>query len=382
MNILFLTCWYPTKEAPLKGIFIKEHAAAIKSAGNKVVVLAVNVVNEAAWYKRESEHHTDENGIEVHIIHIRSKLWKLIYINPLLLNSYVKKYYNERIATRFSPSIVHSNILSPAGLLGHMLSTRLGVPHVITEHWSKVGKFMKKNIFSSLGRKAYNEAAAITTVSGFLSKSISPYVNQSSKITVVPNVVDNAIFSFSPKTKKGEIVFTAVATWKAPKQPHLFISGLANTQKISKRKIVLNIVGEGPLLDEVRKQAEQSGLCISFKGNLPKHKIAQMLHESDFFVHASAIETFSLVIAEALSTGTPVIASSVGAIPELITSASGILCENNEESWTDAISNALKREYDHAAISMRYSERFGRMHVGSLFSQLYTKVMNEQGRRG
>ena len=57
---------------------------------------------------------------------------------------------------------------------------------------------------------------------------------------------------------------------------------------------------------------------INYTGNISKEKIVEILHDSDFFVHASYIETFSLVIAEALSTGTPVIASNVGAIPEFV----------------------------------------------------------------
>lgn len=41
MNILFLSCWYPTPKNPNFGVFVKEHAHAIQLAGNNVVVVAI-----------------------------------------------------------------------------------------------------------------------------------------------------------------------------------------------------------------------------------------------------------------------------------------------------------------------------------------------------
>jgi len=54
-------------------------------------------------------------------------------------------------------------------------------------------------------------------------------------------------------------------------------------------------------------------------GKLPKDKIAGILQDSDYFVHPSEFETFSVVTAEALMTGTPAIVANNTALPELVT---------------------------------------------------------------
>ena len=62
------------------------------------------------------------------------------------------------------------------------------------------------------------------------------------------------------------LVFTAVGSWKSPKQPHLFIESLNNIQKRKSQKIVLNIIGEGPLLTHFKDHQELYSIQINFLG--------------------------------------------------------------------------------------------------------------------
>src|SRR5438132_988294 len=119
MNVLFLSCWYPTKAAPTNGIFIREHARAIAVAGNKVVVIAVNIIPAGKQKKKNVEIlQKDEFGIETHIIHVPSKLWKWLYSIPFFTYSYIEKHYREVIASSFEPDLIHSNVLYPCAIAG------------------------------------------------------------------------------------------------------------------------------------------------------------------------------------------------------------------------------------------------------------------------
>ena len=371
MKILFLTCWYPHKENLGKGIFIKEHANAIKSAGNEIVVIALSSIKDSVLYKKTVTHFIDENGVETISIELRSRFYKLIYANPLFLYYHLKIEFR-RFKQKNKFDIIHANIIAPCGLMGYWLSKATGIPLIITEHWSKVGKFMKKNIFSSVAQSAYGHAKFVTTVSEFLKNNVSEFVIDKEKIKVIPNVVDSKIFCYQPKQRHDELVFTAVATWEPPKLPRLFVNALNEIQKATSKKIILNLIGDGSQLNEIKQN--QNLIQINYCGRKSKPEIATILHQSDFFLHASSIETFSVVIAEALCTGAPVIASNAGAIPELINEENGMICQNGNAEWITGINNAREKEFNNEKIASDFSGTVNEIEIGKKFTTLYSNA--------
>ena len=83
----------------------------------------------------------------------------------------------------------------------------------------------------------------------------------------------------------------------------------------------------------------------------------------------------SIVIAEALSTGTPVLASNVGAISELINSTSGVLTDNVVENWVIGLEKLTSRSFDHKGIS-ESTKKFSEKLIGEQFTQLYKEIIN------
>lgn len=373
MNILFLTCWYPSKPYPGKGIFIKEHAAAIQKAGHNVMMLALVVVPGDALFHAAHEFFEDEYGIPTHLITISSRYHKKVHgLTPLLYRQ-VRRCFLKNISLTFTPDLVHSNVLHPAAVMGHKLAKRCGVPHVISEHWSKAGKYMDKNPEGRLlGRKVYNAAAAITVVSKFLRDSLAPYIRNTGKITVIPNIIDTGLFSYRPKPASPPLVFAAVAAWISPKRPDLLVQALEHMVKEQGITAELHFFGEGPQLDEIRKQ--QFSFTIHFRGYSSKTDIAAQLQQTHFFLHASEVETFSIVVAEALSTGTPVIASARGALPELVDAGNGVLCENTVEAWTAGLRKALATHYASEQLAGKMGARFSAEAVGKAFDEVYRRI--------
>lgn len=369
MKLLFLTCWYPSEENPLKGIFIKEHAKTIALSGNEIFILFLNVTSGQKMWERSFSEFIDENGIKTHVVTVRSRFYKWIYINHYLLYFLVQQHFKKQILHSFQPDIIHSNVISPAGVIGYWLSRKYALPHVITEHWSKVDNFMRKNFFSYSARKAYETAKNISVVSDFLKHNVSKYVKQTDKIKIIPNAIDSGLFTYVPKVKSKEIVFTAVASWTPPKAPHFFTEALREVQKSAHEKFVLNIIGKGPLLENIKNNG--FNYQINFLGNRSKREVAAVLKQSHYFLHASYIETFSIVVAEALSTGTPVLASKVGALPELVHKNNGVLCSNTPDEWTKGILALLQINFDNKRISTEAHEKFNSAAIGTLFDSLY-----------
>ncbi|TAL17293.1 glycosyltransferase family 1 protein [bacterium] len=81
---------------------------------------------------------------------------------------------------------------------------------------------------------------------------------------------------------------------------------------------------------------------LEFTGELGHEEAMKLLAGADLFVLPSYTEGFPNVILEAMVLGRPIVATTVGAIPEMISDGCGILISpKNVEELTDALSRAL-----------------------------------------
>lgn len=378
MKVLYISSWYPTPGNPNYGIFVKEHARAIKTTTADIRVLAVVVLRAEPYLKVSHREYIDESGIRTFEIIIQSRLRDIIYHLVPLQNRIAYKYFKESIEPYFSPDIIHSNVIFPAGIIGDYFAKKLKKPHIITEHWSKIDGLLKKPYLSSLARKAYQRASMILPVSQFLKGNmldLLPNLNPE-KFKVVSNVISSETFKYKEKIlHEEEINFCAVATWvtkrKPDKKPELFIEALAEVQKSTSRKIRLTMVGGGNRVAELKNLCKQLNLNADFVGYQTKTQIADILQKTDFFVHASTIETFGVVIVEALMTGTPVVCSNVGGLPELIDKSNGVLCENNIDDWISGIQKIIQSDFDRKQIAEVVKNRFGYESIGNEIVTIY-----------
>src|SRR3990172_4780064 len=92
----------------------------------------------------------------------------------------------------------------------------------------------------------------------------------------------------------------------------------------------LVVAGGGPLLDDLRQHARRLGLegRVVFTGYVPEVEKAEHFNLADVFLFPSAMEGFGFTVAEAMSSGVPVVASDRGSIPELVADGqSGFVCD-------------------------------------------------------
>jgi L-malate glycosyltransferase len=378
MKILFVSSWYPTPKNPNFGVFIKEHAHAIKCSGNEIVVLAIVIHKSSDIYATKLTDTADEAGVRTVTLEINTRFRDHIY-HLIPFQSYlVKQLFKKNISPNFTPDIIHSNVIFPAGMIGDSLAQSLNKPHIITEHWSRIKGLLEMPVLSGLAVRAYNRAARILPVSEFLQNSMIdmlPTVDKS-KYRVVGNVIDSHVFYYKEKESSKDIIrFCAIATWmnkKIPdKMPELFIEALALLQKEINQTIVLTLVGGGDKVDELRHLCADRNLKAEFPGYQSKTEIAKYLQSSDYFVHASTVETFGVVTAEALFCGTPVVCSNVGALPEIVNHTNGVLCENSVESWVEALKQALSTTYSHLFISENIKSKFDLNSIGQKINSIY-----------
>jgi len=381
MKVLFLSSWYPTKINPNFGVFVKEHAHAIQTTENEIVVLAIVIHRSKKIWNKTISDTVDKEGVRTVLIEISSRFRDIIYHTVPLQYCMVKSVFKKQIKSGFSPDIIHSNVIFPAGIIGHWLAKHLKKPHVITEHWTRVQYFMGMPILSRWGKSAYHNAVRILPVSEYLKCEILPYILSAdkSKFRVVGNVVDSEMFTFKEKPKdQNHIKLCSIATWsylKDPaKQPELLIEAISELQKEINQSVSLTMIGGGDKVPALKELCKEKNVKATFTGYLEKSEIVKKLQESDFFVHPTTIETFGVVVAEALLTGTPVVCSNVSALKELVNQANGILCDNIVEDWKRGLKLAIISDFDGKQIATEINKKFDKMNIGIAINSVYQEL--------
>lgn len=83
--------------------------------------------------------------------------------------------------------------------------------------------------------------------------------------------------------------------------------------------ILLIVAGTGPLGEELRQRAADVAANVRFTGYLPEESLPLAFRAADLSVVPSvALEGFGLIVAESLASGTPVLVTDVGGLPETV----------------------------------------------------------------
>jgi teichuronic acid biosynthesis glycosyltransferase TuaC len=182
------------------------------------------------------------------------------------------------------------------------------------------------------------------------------------KICVIPNGVDTSRFHPLPRQEArhalglsadGKIA-VCVASLTVAKNLPLLISSFAKMLG-GRADAKLFIVGEGPLrglLDELISKLQLRGK-VTLVGAKPNGELALWFNAADVSCLVSSREGWPNVIMESLACGTPVVATRVGGVPEIISSPElGVLAEQNSESIAAALRFALVKEWDQNGLSL------------------------------
>ncbi|MDE5744464.1 MAG: glycosyltransferase [Paramuribaculum sp.] len=130
----------------------------------------------------------------------------------------------------------------------------------------------------------------------------------------------------------------------------------------------LNIAGSGSLEEELKSRFEKYP-NIRFLGMLDAAGVSRVFNNSLLSVIPSVCyENNPLSAIESLSLGTPVAASAIGGLPELINESNGVLFSpRNPEAINDAVNKMIEKKYDYEGIADAARHKFS---SGEYFSRL------------
>lgn len=367
MKVVFLARWYPHKYDPMFGLFVQRHAEA--AAMNDDISVVYVHPDENARHKYDIER-TLENSVDTIRIYYKKK--------GRLSSAW--RYYRaclKGLELSGEPELIHVHVLTRMGLVAYLHKLFHGTPYLITEHWSR---YLPNNEFNGwlrkkLTRKIVRNAKAVTTVSEILAQAMQNHGLMNSNYQILPNVVDTNLFKPHPHHNEvPKIIHVSCFEDKSKN-----ISGLLEALRVMKDKGVpyqAVLIGEGMDLDTMKQKAVDLELTdrMRFTGLLQGQALVDELASGDFFVLPSNYETGGIVLLEALACGLPVVATKVGALPEIVNENNGILVPPGDiQALADAMTQCCQSygDYNPEILRRQVVERYSKEKVGNLIHQLY-----------
>jgi glycosyltransferase involved in cell wall biosynthesis len=188
------------------------------------------------------------------------------------------------------------------------------------------------------------------------------------KTTVIPNGIDGEAFhpldrDAARRTlgldSAARIVLT-VCSLVELKGVHLLIEAAALLRARQAGACRILVVGKGPERERLQRQIDQSGLSdiVTLIGAVPNRELVTWYNAADLFFLGSSREGWPNVVCEALACGTPVVATNVSGIPEIIDHEGlGLLVERSPQAFADGLLQALQRPWDREFIAGRGRRR-------------------------
>ena len=150
----------------------------------------------------------------------------------------------------------------------------------------------------------------------------------------------------------------------------------------------LKVYGEGPLRDELMAHAKGLGLDggdIFVGAFTSRDELSRLMSETDIFVMPSILEGQPVSLVEAMAYGRPMVATTVGGIPELIQDGiNGFLCEPEDSNCLTQKINLLIEDDDLRSMMSHMSRQsyekgpFQPLAVCRNFISIYNQALLEK----
>jgi len=299
-----------------------------------------------------------------------------------------------KILREWKPDIVHSHMVH-ANLLARVVRIFCKIPVLIsTAHSIDEGGRWREIVY----RLTDPLVDLTTNVSrAAVERYICVGVVPKNKIRFMPNGIDTAKFNLNKaagKRLRNELgvdnyfVWLAVGRFEEAKDyPNML---RAFSMIVSKKSdVVLLLVGQGSLLEEVKKLASELKLEDKVRFLGVRRDVPDLMNAADAFVLSSRWEGFGLVLAEAMSCQLPVVATDSGGPREILNG--GKLGHLVPPGDSKALAAAMMKMMSLPEAERQAMGRAGRAYIEANYSlehvvdqweALYMELLQRKGMEG
>lgn len=330
-TLLFSTL-YPSSVRPGHGIFVETRLRELLSGGQ----VQTKVIAPVPWffstnprfgeYARMATTPLREQHNELDVLHPRYFLPPKVGMNiaPFSLAMGAIPAAKRLLHEGFDFDVIDAHYYYPDGVAAALLAQFFKKPFTVTARGSDINLVANHAIPRKLMRWAAGHAVASIGVSQALKHAMAEIGMPADRLAMIPNGVDLKRFTLQPQA-----MLRATLGW--PEQPtlisvgnlvenkghHIVIEALASLPDFR-----LVIAGVGPQREALQAVAHQLNVAsrVQFLGRVDQVELGQYYGAADILVLASSREGWPNVLLESMACGTPVVATGVGGVPEIVTS--------------------------------------------------------------
>jgi glycosyltransferase involved in cell wall biosynthesis len=355
MKILSFSYCFPNHTNKNWGVFVFQRIAGVAKIED------IKVCSPVPWFPlltpgKSINGNEKEilNGLEIHRPHF--------FYTPKVFKNYDARFYARGIRTWFlklcnewKPDILDAHFVWPDGVGVSLLARELGIPYVITLR-GKLYECLKIPSQTKQCADALKNAAAVISVSGLMAEEALRLGVDKDRIHIIPNGVDKDTFFIQDKVQCRKALdlpldkrlLVTIAHLGHRKGHHEVIQALAGLPE----DVCLILVGgaaQGGTPEKLRAVAVEAGVehRLILPGPQPYKRVPLYFCAADASVLASYREGCPNAVLESLACGTPVVASDVGAVRDILPdpAAGRIVPPRSVESLKDAITDVLGHEW-------------------------------------
>lgn len=387
MKICVLTSVYALSETDRHASFLVESHARLRARGHEVVVLApsyeglkshvvdgVRVVR-FRYFPAKWENLTHGEGAPNRV---RNPFYFLMAL-PYVLFGWIATL---RLVWREKPDVIHVQWPFPHGIWGVGAKWLSGCPMVCTFHGAEILLAERLGLVRVILRSILSAADAVTCNSSFTAARVSRLTAK--PITILPyGATIEPRDRIRPIGATGPARLLFVGRLIPRKGLRYLIEAMSELDDAT-----LDVVGEGPEGEACKALARARGVAdrVTFHGFVDNDTLERLYASADAFVLPSIVddrgdtEGLGVVLIEAMAFRTPVVASAVGGIVDVVENeTSGLLVpEKSAQALAAAIARlcadpGLARALGDAG-QRRGSEYFDWSRITDELESVYTSV--------
>lgn len=336
VRVLLFSTLYPSAARPGHGIFVETRLRELLKGGGVVA----RVLAPVAWFPFTHARFGDRARMaltprreNLHGVTIEHPRYPLIpkfgmTLAPLML-AVVGWWQARRMqAQGFDFDLIDAHYFYPDGVAAALIGRWLRRPVVITARGSDLNLIAEHALPRRMIRWAASRAAACIGVSQALVSRLRDLGAPGDRLHVIRNGVDTERFrplhQADCRAERGlgpGPVLLSVGNLVPLKRHELVIESLLAVRRCHP-DAQLAVVGAGPLAGELQQLVNSLGLqgAVRLVGAVSQEQLACWYSAADVLVLASSREGWPNVLLESMACGTPVVASRVGGVPEVVCS--------------------------------------------------------------
>ncbi len=365
-RLLVITNLYPTPWDSQRGIFNFQQFNYLAEH------MDIRLIVPVSWKERLQNRNIDTSPLPPHPLQNKVVYPWYWYSPGIFRGSYglsmwasIRTQCNTWIR-EFKPQHLLSSWAYPEGVAGTMLARQLGIPAYVKVHGSDINVIAN---IPSVRRQIINwgkQVVAVAAVSANLGKKLQEIGIPESKVKVIYNGVDHQLFyplppeqlqNTLPITNSKKIFF--IGNLKKEKGCMDLLESFIQLSP-HHPELKLYFAGTGAMLPIMKKHCTDAQLQdrVQFLGQVKHQELNYWYNIADIVCLPSYNEGVPNVLLEAMACGTPIVATNVGGIPEIITDDTGLLVPAGDiHALKDKLDEALHRDWDHDAIN-RHAQQF------------------------